>query len=111
MTSSLNSLMPSAPALYTLTDEYKAYIESIVPILKTTGTIKNIVIPPESGYLYRFDLTSFLLDNSVPLEDHYLVMRMNELTSIHQIDENLNALIVPDQQLLNRLKQVYRTRI
>lgn len=111
MASSLDNAMISAPAEYTLTDEYKAFIESIIPTLRTSPSTDVLTVPVETGYLFRFDLTSFLLDQKVAIEDHLVIIRLNDLNGPQDFDEHTSKLMIPDQQFLGQLKQVYRTRI
>lgn len=111
MPSSLDAVMIAAPAAYTLTDEYKAFVESIVPTLREHESTTPLTIAAETGHLFRFDMTSFLLDQNVPLEDHLVVLRVNDLNGPQDLDETTTKLLLPDQQFLSQLKQVYRTRI
>ncbi|MNE57549.1 hypothetical protein D3C80_1525200 [compost metagenome] len=101
----------SSPSSFTLTQDYKTYVDSLIMYFRNSETTRQVLVPPETGYLYRFDLTQFLLANNVPLEDHYLVMRVNGFTSVHQIDETINNILVPDQALIARFKQIYRTSL
>lgn len=101
----------ASPSSFTLTQDYKTYIDSLIIYFRESETTRQVIVSPETGYLYRFDLTQFLLANGVPLEDHYLVMRVNGFSSIHQIDETINHILVPDMALVARFKQIYRTSL
>lgn len=101
----------ASPSSFTLTQDYKTYMESLLNYFRASDSTRQVPVPPEVGYLYRFDLTQFLLANNVPLEDHYLVMRVNGFTSIHQIDETIHQILVPDMALVARFKQIYRTSL
>jgi len=107
----ISDSMIAQPDDYTLTDEYRTFIESLLTKFRTDSGTTTLEISPETGYLYRFDLTSFLLDNGVPLEDHELIMRINGLVSVHDIDEKLVRLLIPDQALVAQLKQIFRTKL
>lgn len=107
----LEKLRIDPPDEYTTTEEYKTFIESMVTFYRTHPTTETIIIAPEDGYLYQFDMAAFLLDNKVQLEDHELIMRVNGLTSNTQIDENLGILLIPNKDLVARMKMVYRTRL
>lgn len=111
MGAKLDGMMAAAPDDYTLTDDYKAFVESIAETLRNSPSTRQIVVTPEAGYLYRFDLTGLLLLQKVPLEDHLLIRRVNRMTSIHDIDEELSVIYVPDASQVARLKQIYRTRL
>jgi len=107
----LEKLRIDSPDEYTTTEEYKTFVESLVTFYRTHSTTTSLVIAPEDGYLYQFDMAAFLLDNNVQLEDHELIMRVNGLTSNTQIDENLGTLLIPNKDLVARMKMVYRTRL
>lgn len=111
MPSSIDNAMITQPETYTLTDEYKAYVESIIPLLLNHPTSEPISITPETGWLYRGNLTAFLLDQKVGIEDHLVIYRMNDLNGPQDFDERSTSLIVPDRQYLSKLKQVYKTRL
>ena len=109
--SALDNLRIKSPDAYTLTDDYNAYIESLITHLRNHSLTTAVSISPEQGYLYQFDMTGFLLRNNFDIEDHRLIMRMNNLYSVHQMDENIGTLLVPNQQYVASLKMVYRTRL
>lgn len=107
----LEKLRIDPPDEYTTTEDYMTFCESLVTFYRTHPTTTPIIIAPEDGYLYQFDLAAFLLDNGVQLEDHELIMRVNGLTSNTQIDENLGTLLIPNKDLVARMKMVFRTRL
>ncbi|MNY30367.1 hypothetical protein D3C86_1644730 [compost metagenome] len=111
MASSLDNAMISVPAAFVLSDEYKAFVESIIPSIRNDRSTTLLTIPVETGYLFRYDLTSFLLDQKVAIEDHLVIIRLNDLNGPQDFDEHTTKLMIPDQQFLGQLKQVYRTRI
>lgn len=106
----IDSLMVTSPSDYTLTDDYKTFIESMLDYLRHASVSDILTIEPSTAYLYRFDLTAFLIDNNVDLEDHYLIMRVNGIDSPNLFDETYTQLIIPKQALITQLQSVYRTR-
>lgn len=108
--SEIDKLLVQQPAEYTLTEDYRAYMESMLVVLRNANSTTKLNIDPEKGYLYRGDFSSFLLDNDVPLEDHRLIMRVNGMNSIMDFDESVSTLLIPDQNLISQLKQLYRSR-
>lgn len=107
----LDNLRIASPDDYTLTDDYNTYIESLLTFFRTHPQTTAVSVSPEDGYLYQFDLIGFLLDQGVELEDHRLIMRVNNLTSMMSIDENIGVLLIPAKDVVARLKMVYRTRL
>jgi hypothetical protein len=108
---SMLSYLIAQPDAYTTEDTYRTFIYSLAKYLRDDPGTRIVDIPAEDGYLYRFDLTQFLLQQNVALEDHYLIQVMNGITSINAIDENIKAIFVPQAQLVASLKQIYRTAL
>jgi len=109
MATKLDSLQVATPDEYTLSEGYNTFLQSMVGYIRNDPNTRAITIDPEVGYLYKFDLTAFLLSQSVELEDHRLIMMVNGISSRHQIDETMTSLLIPNQALVARLKQIYRT--
>lgn len=107
MTNSLTGLLGSAPRDFTLTTRYRANIDTLRGYFKQHPQTELITIPAEEAYLYRGDLTGLLLARGIPLEDHYLIMRVNELTSIHSIEAETITLTVPSPDTINQFKKNY----
>lgn len=109
--SALDNLRITSPDEYTTTREYNTFVESLITFYRTHPETRAIAIAPEDGYLFQFDLAGFLLEQGVELEDHQLIMRVNGINSIHEINENIGTLLIPNKDLVARMKMVYRTRL
>lgn len=48
-----------------------------------------------------------LLHYGARLEDHYIIMRVNDLTSLHSVDDNLEVLHLPSTSAIQQFKQMY----
>jgi len=90
-------------------EKFKTYIETIIPFLLTTGNTDTLVINPSDGNINAFDLSGFLLDRNIGMKYHYIIMRMNDLTSVHDLDEEIRTLVIPDFNVLEELIQLYRS--
>lgn len=111
MAASLLQNLVAAPAAYTLEDGYNVFIESMVDYIRNDPSTESKTISPEESYHNRFTLNRFLLRNGVPLEDHRLIMRVNRLWSVHDFGPHVTHLLIPNTLLIDRLKQMYRTRL
>lgn len=105
------TMMADIPDGYTLEPKYRTFINSMAQYLRASTGVRIVDIPAEEGYLYRFDLTQFLLKNKVALEDHYVIQVVNGIESVHALDENLRTLVIPPQSAIASLKQIYRTSL
>jgi hypothetical protein len=109
--SGYSAYLITSPSDFTLTDDYRTFCESLLKYFRESSGTTSLLITPEIGRLYRFDFTQFLLAQNVPAEDHYLVMRINGYSSIHQIDESINQILSPNMAMVARFKQIYRTSL
>jgi len=109
--SALDNLRIESPDEYTTTRDYNTYIESLVTFFRTHPATRAVAVAPEEGFLFQFDLAGYLLEQGVELEDHQLIMRVNGINSMHEINENIGTLLIPDKDLVARMKMVYRTRL
>lgn len=84
----------------------------MLPILRNAGHSSVININPQTAYLYRMDLEGFLLANGVQIEDHYLLMRVNDLDDSFRFGlDELGSILVPSTSLVNNIKDLYRGKL
>lgn len=107
MSAELDSLMVTVPVEYSFTQEYRNFVESLLPILRNDGASTFVPIGAESAFLYKSDLEGFLLNNGVPLEDHYLVMRVNDIDNSFAFDDEVKGLLIPDAGFVGRCKSLF----
>lgn len=108
MASSLAGLLSLSSTRFRETLKYKSFIESLRGVLLRDPATSAIMVPKELTYLYRGDLTGLLLELKIPKTEHYIVMRVNQLTSIHQVDSTLSVIYRPDSTTINRFEQLYK---
>lgn len=105
---SLKPLLTDTQELYTRTPGFRAYVETIRLFLRNHPDTLEQVISPEEAYKYRGNFSMMLTDRGIPMENHYIIMRVNDLLSTHDLDEKFNLLRIPSVQLTSRLKEIYR---
>lgn len=108
---SLNSFMIPQPETYLFTEDYRTFIESMLYFFRTSPNAGVLSLSPEEKHVYKFDLTGFLLDNNIPISDHYLIMRINELENLHDLDVVVDGLILPDMDLLRTVNSIYKSKM
>ena len=111
MVSSLNEFTVTPPTSYMMTPQYKRFIESMLPVLLTSTESRVLPLTPSQGSIDKGDLTGFLLDNGHPLETHFVIMRMNNMNSVHDFDETYRFLRLPDPNILGILNSIYESSI
>ena len=111
LTMSLNKLMVSPPQSFTYTKDYKEFLETLMYFFRTSPNAPILPLTPDVRHVYRFDLEGFLLINNVPLSEHYLVMRINEFENLHNLDVAVDAIILPDLDLLRNVQSIYKSKM
>ncbi len=112
MATALSNHIVATPALYTYDPEYRAHVESMLPLLRNSSSTSVIGIGVEMAHLYKGDLEGFLLANGVNIEDHYLIMRVNDIDDSFSFSyDERKTILIPSLSLVNNLKDVYRGKM
>lgn len=107
----LDSMLVDGGATYTYDEGFCTFIESYLTVLRTRPDTRQVTLTAEQVYLFRHDLTSFLLEQGIPLENHFIVMRVNNFTTAADLTEDLLVMKVPDSGYISQLKTLYRTTL
>ena len=108
---SLKSLMVRSPEPYLFSEDYRSFLETLMYFFRTSPNAPSISLSAEIKHLYKFDMCGYLLDNNVDLAEHHLVMRINELENMHDLDVPLDSLLLPDPDLLQIVKSIYKSKM
>lgn len=109
MTMSINSRMVNEGADLYYTPEWHRFIESHLHWLRKLPGNSMIAIEPADAYKYEADLQGLLQAYNVPMEYHFIVMRINGMTTLTQYSVEMTQLILPDFQQVESLRSVYVT--
>lgn len=89
------------------TIKYKAFVESVRSVLMSDPAGEIVSITGEQSYLFRGDLTGLFLSLGIPFDHHFMVMRVNEFTSRHELDETVTAIFKPSASRISMLENLY----
>lgn len=104
-------MIVSQPPIFTFTEDYRNFLETVIFYFRASQNSPIVQLTPEIKHLYRFDLEGFLLDRGVPISEHYLIMRINELENLHNLDTAKDYLLLPDPDLLRNINSVYKSKM
>lgn len=85
--------------------DFRNVLEMHVVFLRVHPTTREVPVEPIMAHRFEFDLFGLLAKLNVPPHLHFLTMRLNKITSPHKIDINLTNLLVPDDAVVNRIRQ------
>lgn len=97
-------LTDPGPQIY-YDDAFRNVLEDYMGVLRVSSSTSAIAIDPKDAYKYEFDLFGLLRMNSIPDYIHWTVMRMNGFTSPLEITRDLQALLIPDTAMLEKIRQ------
>lgn len=99
-------LLDRGPDVY-YTDGLRNVLEDHMTYLRTASTTLRMEVTPMQAHRYELDLMGLLNELNIPLRLHWVVARMNNFDSLHDVPADLTALLVPDEKEVNRLVQSY----
>lgn len=88
--------------------EFHGVIETHLAALRTNGSTIHTVSDSE-GYHYRGDMYSLLTSRNILSKYHWIVLRVNKLYSPVDYDGKGFDLIVPNEESINMIWDLYRT--
>lgn len=109
MTMSINGRMVNEGADVYYTPEWHRFIESHLHWLRKLASNVVLNIEPSDAYKYEADLQGLLQAYNIPMEYHFIVMRMNDMTSPTHYAMSTTQLILPDFQQIESLRSVFAT--
>mgnify|MGYP001325834188 CR=1 FL=1 len=102
------SMSSDGPAAYYSAD-MRVMLELHIPYLLANQRSTLIPIDPNDAHRYEYDLAGLLLKYSVPAQLHWIVMRLNNMTSPIEFTSAVTGLYIPDPNVIERLKSIQTT--
>lgn len=105
----LNSLIPPGPDVY-YSPEFRNVLEDHMTYLRTHPENSVVTIAPNIGYKYIGDLAGVLHHYNVPYHLHWVVMRMNNMTSPIDYRDTMLNLDTPSFTVVERLRTTHMSQ-
>jgi predicted NBD/HSP70 family sugar kinase len=91
-------------------DAFRAVLEDHMTYLRIHPGTTTMAVDPNEAYRWIADLFGLLGSRGVPAYMHWVVMRMNNLTSPTEMGENIRTLLIPDVKVLSVLRNIHNTK-
>lgn len=102
---SVNELMISqGPSIY-YSNEFRNVLEDHMSFLRADQGTRVVAVDPGLAYRYEHDLYSYLRNANVEANIHWLVMRMNGMTTPMEFGPEYQLLAIPDIGTVDRIRQ------
>lgn len=102
------SMSNEGPAVY-YTPGIRLMLELHIPYLLSNQRSTLIPVDPHDAHKYEYDLNGLLLSYSIPTQLHWIVMRINDMTSPIEFTMEKTSLWIPDPNVIERLKTMHST--
>lgn len=106
----IDNLMPTAGANEYFSSAFRVVLEDHMTYLRTHPTTTAIVFNGQELEKYYGDLAGILSFKGIPSIHHWIVMRMNNMTAMTDLVSTITSVIVPNVQLIDKLRQAYMTQ-
>jgi hypothetical protein len=106
----IDSLMAVPGADVNYDAGFRILIEDHMTYLRSHTTTSVLTVDGSMAYKYVGDLSGLLTHYQVPRHLHWVVMRMNNMTSNTDLTESTTSLILPDLSTVSKLSSTYRTK-
>lgn len=88
---------------------FRDMIETHVSWLQNHSRTRTMTIEPADGLMYQGDLDGLLLHLGIPKHMHWIVMRVNGMTSPLDYRVEMSALTIPDDAAVVDLQRKFKT--
>lgn len=103
-------MIPSGEDFY-YDDPFSVFVETHLKHLREHELTTVSVVEPDNAYLWKNDLHGYLLSMKISYQFHFLIMRLNRMTSPLDFTENTEKLLIPDMAYVGRLITLHRTSL
>lgn len=84
-------------------------IEEHIPYLRKQETVQVLSIADSTANAYDHDLYGVLTSSSIPVIYHWVIMRLNNLTSPFEYRAEMVSLLLPDFNEIEKIKTRYQS--
>jgi len=102
----VDALMVAEGAQSYYTDTLRDALEDFMTVFRTDNSTQPLVIEPGIAQRFDADLNGLLTFLRIPAQFHYVIMRVNKMTSSDEYRDMMLTLQVPNTAEVQRIMQV-----
>lgn len=103
-----NLMTTEASSIY-YDDGFRHVLEDHLTYLREHASTVSLNLDASLVYMYEFDFFGLLAAYRIPVQLHWLVMRMNKLRCPTEAGLDINSILVPDATVVDRIRQSHMT--
>lgn len=102
-------MVAEGPSLY-YEEGFRNLIESHLTFLREHPQTSPLTQKPHSGYKYENDFYGYLQDHNVPSHLHWIILRINGMTSPMEFGGEEEFIWIPDNAIIQQLATTYASQ-
>jgi hypothetical protein len=103
----LNLMVDPGPDIF-YNPEFRNVLEDHMTWLRENHC-QPVVLKPDESYQWRGDFFGLLSQKGVARQYHWVVMRLNEYTSPHQFEQDTQAILLPNETVIEKIAQSHNS--
>lgn len=104
----INELMEQTGSDIYYDDDFHVVLENHLSYLRNHPSTQEIAIDEIQSHRFEFDFYGLCAHYNVRATMRWIVMRINGFTAPTQADRKIRALLIPDESVVDRIKQSHR---
>jgi hypothetical protein len=88
-------------------DSFRSTLESFMSYFRESSSTSAKTVSPMDAYRFEFDLFSLLSSYNIPPYMHWIIMRVNKMTSPTDLNKDINMLLIPSETTVEHIRQSY----
>ena len=101
-------MVDEGPALF-YNPSFRATLETHLSLLREHKDTDFLTIESYPAHKYEYDFYGLLSFYKVEPKYHWLILRMNEMTSPPEYTSDITAILIPSNAVVGSIVQAYRT--
>lgn len=106
----LNNMVDQGDSIF-YTKKYRQMIEDHIPYLKLNRNLTTITLAPLVSFKYAADFYGLLFHLLIPMEYHYMVLRLNNFKSPSDFTGTESSIKMLETDIIRKLVNTMKTQI
>lgn len=102
------SIDTSTPDMY-FDEAFRTVIEHHLSYLRNNRNNAYIDLTPRDTVVWKGNFYGLLYEKRIPVEQHWIIMRLNGLDSTMDFKGDFDRIYLPDPERLNKIRDMYNT--
>jgi len=90
-------------------ESFRQVLEEHIPWFIANGFVHVMTAEPYQAVAAEFDFYSLLTDLKVPIQQNWIILRLNGMTAPHEYRAERTAIYIPDFNVIERMRANHQT--